>query len=164
MEEYDQFATQYASGTEDLEQKTRSHFYSELPPLKGKIILDVGCGSGHDGAYYASQGAVVYGMDVSEQEIAMAQQRACGVFVKASMESIPYEADMFDIVTSLYAIQHTEDVPQSILEMIRVAKPGGLIAILAKHPFRNLLESYVNDGVSDYYAKERLPLTFLTGQ
>ncbi len=73
----------------------------------------------------------------------MAQQRACGVFVHAAMESIPYGADMFDLVTSLYAIQHTEEVAQSILEMIRVAKPGGLIAILAKHPFRNLLESYV---------------------
>jgi len=156
MEEYDQFAKQYAEGTEDLEQKTRSHFYSELPQLKGKLLLDVGCGSGHDGAYYALQGAVVYGLDVSEKEIAMAQQRACGVFVKASMESIPYEPDMFDVVTSLYAIQHTEDVPQSILEMIRVAKPGGVIAILAKHPFRNLLESYVNDGASDYYAKRKV--------
>jgi len=156
MEEYDQFAKQYAEGTEDLEQKTRCNFYSELPQLKGAILLDVGCGSGHDGAYYAAQGAVVYGLDVSEKEIAMAQQRACGVFVKASMESIPYGSDMFDIVTSFYAIQHTEDVPQSILEMIRVAKPGGTIAILAKHPFRNLLESYVNDGVSDYYAKRKV--------
>ncbi len=156
MEEYDQFAKQYAAGTEDLEQKTRNHFYSELPQLKEKFLLDVGCGSGHDGAYYASQGAVVYGFDVSETEVAMAQQRACGVFVHASMECIPYGADMFDIVTSLYAIQHTEEVAQSILEMIRVAKPGGVIAILAKHPFRNLFESYVNDGMSDYYAKRKV--------
>ncbi len=50
MEEYDQFAKQYAAGTEDLEQKTRNHFYSELPQLKGRLLLDVGCGSGHDGA------------------------------------------------------------------------------------------------------------------
>jgi ubiquinone/menaquinone biosynthesis C-methylase UbiE len=156
MEEYDQFAKEYASGTEDLEQKTRLHFYSELPPLKGKLLLDVGCGSGHDGSYYASQGAVVYGMDVSEKEIAMAQERGCGIFVHASMESIPYGADMFDLVTSLYAIQHTDEVAQSILEMVRVAKPGGIIAILAKHPFRNLLESYVNDGASDYYAKRKV--------
>ncbi len=156
MEEYDQFAKEYASGTEDLEQKTRNHFYSELPPLKGKLLLDVGCGSGHDGAYYASQGAVVYGMDVSEKEITMAQERGCGIFVHASMETIPYGADMFDMVTSLYAIQHTEEVAQSILEMIRVAKPGGLVAILAKHPFRNLLESYINDGASDYYAKRKV--------
>ncbi len=156
MEEYDQFAKEYASGTEDLEQKTRRYFYSILPQLKGSLILDVGCGSGHDASYYASQGAAVHGMDISEKEIAMAQQRGCGVFVKASMESIPYGADMFDMVTSLYAIQHTEEVPQSILEMIRVAKPGGTIAILAKHPFRNLLESYVNDGASDYYAKRKV--------
>jgi len=156
VEEYDQFAKEYASGTEDLEQKTRRDFYSRLPELKGRVLLDVGCGCGHDGAYYASQGAVVYGMDVSEKEIAMAQERGCGVFVTAAMESLPYGNELFDVVTSLYAIQHTDDVPHSILEMIRVAKSGGTIAILAKHPFRNLLESYVNDGVSDYYAKRKV--------
>ncbi len=156
MEEYDQFANEYASGTEDLEQTTRNCFYCRLPQLNGKLILDVGCGSGHDAAYYASRGAEVYGVDVSEKEIAMAQQRACGVFEVASMESLPYPSEMFDVVTSLYAIQHAKDVPQSILEMIRVAKPGGVIAILAKHPFRNLLESYVNDGVLDYYAKREV--------
>lgn len=156
MAEYDQFAKQYASGTEDLEQRTRSHFYAVLPQLKGKLTLDVGCGCGHDGAYYASQGAVVYGMDISEQEIAMAQKRACGVFEQAPMESIPHESDRFDLVTSLYALQHTEDVPHALLEMVRVTKPGGVIAILTKHPFRNLLESYVNDRVSDYYAKRKV--------
>jgi ubiquinone/menaquinone biosynthesis C-methylase UbiE len=69
------------------------------------------------------------------------------------MEQLPFDDERFDLVTSFYAIQHTEDVPKTLLEMIRVAKPGGVIMVLAKHPFRNLLESRINDGNSDYYAK-----------
>ncbi|MCW5200492.1 class I SAM-dependent methyltransferase, partial [Desulfobulbus sp. F4] len=138
---------------EELEEATRRYFYSLLPELTGKDILDVGCGSGHDAAYYAAKGAVVSGVDISEKELAIAREKVAGVFVQAPMEHLPFEAGLFDIVTSFYAIQHTEDVPKTLLEMIRVAKPGGVIMVLAKHPFRNLLESHVNDGKSDYYAK-----------
>lgn len=156
MSEYDQFAQAYAEGTEDLEGKTRIHFYSLLTQLKEKIILDVGCGSGHDAQYYASKGANVHGLDISQKEIEMAQKRNCGVFTRAPMEDIPYDTNTFDIVTSFYAIQHTESMTRTISEMIRVAKAGGSILILAKHPFRNLLESHVNDGNSDYYLKRNV--------
>jgi ubiquinone/menaquinone biosynthesis C-methylase UbiE len=155
MGNYDQFAQKYAQGTEELEEATRRHFYSLLPDLKGKALLDVGCGSGHDAAFYAAEGAVVYGTDISEKELAMAREKVAGVFVQAPMEKLPFDAEMFDIVTSFYAIQHTENVPETLLKMIRVTKPGGIIQVLAKHPFRNLLESHVNDGNSDYYAKNR---------
>lgn len=83
----------------------------------------------------------------------MAREKVSGAFVQAPMEQLPFEVEMFDLVTSFYAIQHTEDVPKTLLEMIRVAKPSGVIIVLAKHPFRNLLESRINDGNSDYYAK-----------
>ncbi|WP_417913023.1 class I SAM-dependent methyltransferase [Candidatus Electronema sp. TJ] len=153
MGNYDQFAQKYAKGTEELEEATRRYFYSLLPELTGKALLDVGCGSGHDAACYAAQGAAVSGVDISEKELAMAREKAAGVFVQAPMEQLPFAAGLFDIVTSFYAIQHAEDVPKTLLEMIRVAKPGGVIQVLAKHPFRNLLESHVNDGNSDYYSK-----------
>jgi ubiquinone/menaquinone biosynthesis C-methylase UbiE len=156
MGNYDQFAQKYAQGTEELEEVTRRHFYALLPALKGKAILDVGCGSGHDSACYAAEGAVVYGADISEKELAMAREKVAGVFVQAPMEKLPFDAEMFDVVTSFYAIQHTENVPETLLEMIRVAKLGGIIQVLAKHPFRNLLESHVNDGNSDYYAKRQV--------
>lgn len=153
MGNYDQFAEEYAKGTEDMDEEIRRRFYAHLPALKDCAVLDVGCGSGQDAAYYADQGAAVSGVDISEQEIAMAQEKVSGVFVQAPMEQLPFDAEMFDLVTSFYAVQHTEDVPKTLLEMIRVAKPGGVIMVLAKHPFRNLLESRINDGNSDYYAK-----------
>ena len=70
MGNYDQFAQEYAQGTEALEEATRRYFYSLLPELKKKTLLDIGCGSGHDAAYYAAEGAAVYGADISQKELA----------------------------------------------------------------------------------------------
>jgi ubiquinone/menaquinone biosynthesis C-methylase UbiE len=75
------------------------------------------------------------------------------MFVIGNMNELPYQSNYFDIVTCVYALQASDDVPSALEEMIRVAKPGAAILIATKHPFRNLLEGHVNDGNSDYYAK-----------
>jgi ubiquinone/menaquinone biosynthesis C-methylase UbiE len=63
MGNYDQFAQDYAQGIEELEESTRQRFYSLLPALQGAVLLDVGCGSGHDAAFYAAAGAAAHGAD-----------------------------------------------------------------------------------------------------
>jgi len=157
MGNYDKFAEEYAKQTEVMEKEVRKHFYSLIPvPLKSKAVLDVACGSGHDAEYYSSQGAKVYGMDISQKEIEMANKKGCGTFVVGNMNSLPYESNSFDVVTSMYALQASNNVPKALEEMIRVAKPGAIIQIATKHPIRNLLESHVNDGNSDYYAKRKV--------
>jgi ubiquinone/menaquinone biosynthesis C-methylase UbiE len=157
MKDYDKFADKYARGTARLEMATRKHFYTLLPKsLDGKLLLDVGCGSGHDSVYYSKRRAIVHGMDISRKEISMAKERKAGKFCVADMASLPYKNGCFDIVTSLYALQASEDVKKSLLEMIRVAKPKATILVLVKHPIRNLLEGYVNDGKKDYYEKRKV--------
>jgi len=153
MAEYDKFAKEYLQGTEELERKTRENFRSLLPDLAGKRLLDVGRGPGVDGIYYNEQGAEVYGIDISSKEIEMARDLRCGNFRVGDMNELPYSDNSFDIVTSFYAIQHVEDVKRPILEMIRVAKPGGPIAFVATHPFRQFIEGYIYDGDKDYYSK-----------
>lgn len=156
MDNYDCFAQEYKEGTEHFDGETRQHFYRYLPDLKGMALLDVGCGSGGDAAFYACAGAEVYGIDLSAEQLSMARKRTKGVFVQESMENISFAANRFDVVTSFYVLQHAEDVTKALLEMIRVARPGGIILVLVEHPFRNLLEGHVNDGKSDYYAKREI--------
>jgi len=156
MENYNQFALEYAKKTAKQETETRAHFYSLLPNLKGQLLLDVGCGSGHDAEYYLKHGAQVYGLDISEKEIEMAKKLSCGEFTVGNMDTLPYSSNTFDIVTSVYALQASENIQKVLLEMTRVAKPGAIIIILTKHPFRNLLESHINDGNSDYYSKRNV--------
>jgi ubiquinone/menaquinone biosynthesis C-methylase UbiE len=157
MGNYNQFADTYAQQTDTLEKQMRAHFYSLIQlSLKGKRVLDVACGSGHDAAYYAKQGADVYGIDLSQVEIEMAQQKVKGQFRVGTMNALPYDSNSFDLVTSVYALQASDDVLKALLEMIRVAKPGATIQVTTKHPFRNLLEGHVNDSFSDYYARRNV--------
>jgi len=154
MGDYNNFAKEYAEQTEEIEKATRKHFYSLIPgPLDSKLLLDVGCGPGHDAEHYTINGANVMGIDKSPRQIEIAIKRGGGTFVVGDMEDLPYKADTFDAVTSVYALQASDDVPKALREMIRVAKPGATILVATKHPFRNLLESHINDGNSDYYSK-----------
>lgn len=164
MGNYNEFAKEYAKQTEDLEKSTRQHFYSLIPrPLQSKLLLDVGCGPGLDAEHYTMNGANVIGIDRSPRQIEIAIKRGCGKFVVGEMEGLPYKSDLFDVVTSVYALQASDDVPKSLREMIRVAKPGATILVATKHPFRNLLESHINDGNSDYYAKRSVTSNIFNG-
>ena len=157
MEDYNKFAEKYAEQTEATEKEVRKHFYSLIPgSLESKILLDVACGSGQDAEYYAKNKAYVHGIDRSDKEICMTSKKVLGDFIVGDMNNLPYRSNYFDIVTCVYALQASGDVPQALDEMARIAKPGGVILVLTKHPFRNLLESHVNDGNSDYYAKRNV--------
>lgn len=157
MGDYNKFAQEYAKYTEEVEKKAREHFYSLITiSLTGKHILDVGCGSGHDATHYHANGGFVHGIDISQKEIQMANYKGIGNFVVGNMETLPYANEQFDLVTSFYALQASENVFSTLSEMIRVTKPGGTILIATKHPFRNLLESHINDKKSDYFEKRKV--------
>jgi len=156
MGNYDKFASEYAKGTETYssEIEARDHYHSLLPgDLEGKVLLDVGCGSGHDVRYYAGLGAKANGIDLSEREIELAKAQQIGEFRVGNMNQLPYSSNEFDFVTSWYALQASDDVPKALNEMVRVAKPKATILVLAKHPIRNLLEGWKNNGKMDYYEK-----------
>lgn len=157
MGNYDEFAERYARKTAELEEQTRRQFRNLLPKsLKGRKLLDVGCGSGQDALYFASQGAEVHGIDISEKEIDIAKQKNCGEFKIGNINRLPYKSNSFDVVTSFYALQASTNIPQAMKEMIRVARPRSQLLILTKHPFRNLLEGHVNDKKSDYYSRKQV--------
>lgn len=156
MGNYDKFAEKYAIKTAGFkaEIKSRKHYRSLLPPnLKGKKILDVGCGSAQDAIYYFSKKAQVFGIDISKKEIEMAKNMKCGEFTIGDMKNLPYQNNTFDIVASYYALQASDNVTKSIEEMIRVAKRGAMIVILTKSPIRNLLEGWKNNNKKSYYKK-----------
>lgn len=118
--------------------------------------MDVGCGSGCDAVYYAKKGAKVSGIDISKKEIDMVSKKITGNFVVGDMNKLPYAENSFDFVASTYAVQSSDNVTKSINEMIRVAKKGAEILIVAKHPFRNLLEGNINDKKENYFKQSKV--------
>ena len=157
MGNYNKFAKEYELLTAKLEKKTRKNAYSLIKTsLNGKKVLDVGCGSGQDAKYYIKNGAKVFGIDISKKEIEIANEKIKGKFVVGSMDKLPYKNSTFDLVVSTYAIQASKNVTQAIQEMIRVAKKGAEILIIAKHPFRNLLEGKINDKKNNYFKRSNV--------
>lgn len=101
-----------------------------LGDLRGRRVLDVGCGTGASSAILAAKGAAVTAIDVAPEAIAMARQRAQVngqhdlEFRVASAYALPFEAEQFDVVV-LCRVLHLLDLVPARDEVYRVLRPRG---------------------------------------
>jgi SAM-dependent methyltransferase len=96
----------------------------------GTAVLDVGCGTGGFCRLAAARGADVHGLDAASEEIAEARrQLPSGDFRVAFMEDLPWRRDSFDVVTGFNAFQYALDIDLALTEALRVARPGGQVAV-----------------------------------
>ena len=101
--------------------------------VKGKRILDVGCGKGRFARVMSHKGAVVTGLDLSGSLLLEAQRIGVGVFLQGSATALPFSDATFDCVFSVEVIEHVPDVEKAVAEMARVLKKGGKIMIIDKN-------------------------------
>jgi 2-polyprenyl-3-methyl-5-hydroxy-6-metoxy-1,4-benzoquinol methylase len=103
--------------------------------LRGKRILDVGCGEGEDSVLLAKLGAIVTGFDVSPGAIRVAQRRAelDGVADRVSFVCSPLDQAMlppreFDVIWFNCILHHVLDELDSVMHRILAsAKPGATL-------------------------------------
>jgi len=91
-------------------------------------VLDVGCGTGLASRPLIENGVHVTGIDISEPMLDRARVRYPGTWIAGSAEKIPFPDANFDVAICAQAIHHF-DRKAAITEMVRVVKPGGIIAI-----------------------------------
>lgn len=112
-------------------------FYRKLSALDiglpGQSVLDIGTGTGLLARRFARQGARVYGIDQSREQIAAAERAAVieGTHVEfrvANAERIPFEEGRFDVVTANQCWLYF-DPARTIPEVCRVLKPGGHLVV-----------------------------------
>ncbi|MDX6470749.1 MAG: arsenite methyltransferase [Gaiellaceae bacterium] len=105
---------------------------------EGETVLDLGSGGGIDvilSAKRVGANGVAYGLDMTDEMLALAQQNArdAGVanvhFLKGVIEEIPLPASSVDVVISNCVINLSTDKPAVLTEIARVLKPGGRIGI-----------------------------------
>lgn len=97
----------------------------------GKQVLDVGCAGGFLTEVLAARGADVTGIDPARKAIEAARAHAAEIDLDIRYdigvgETLPYEDGSFDIVTCVDVLEHVTDLEQTIAEIKRVLKPGGL--------------------------------------
>jgi 2-polyprenyl-3-methyl-5-hydroxy-6-metoxy-1,4-benzoquinol methylase len=100
--------------------------------LRGKRVLVVGCGFGHDAIRLSRLGADVYAFDLSPESISVATaiaKRHCDripEFRVLAAESLAYPERFFDAILAVDILHHV-DIPRTMSELQRVAKPGGVL-------------------------------------
>jgi SAM-dependent methyltransferase len=101
--------------------------------------LDVGCGVGHWGMLIGSVlpgDARVTGIDRDPLWVEKARERAAARglsdrfhYQVGLAEKLPFADDAFDLVTCQTVLIHARDPGATLAEMIRVTRPGGLVAV-----------------------------------
>lgn len=110
----------------------RLNWIDERVGLKGKKVLDVGCGGGILAESMARRGADVLGIDLADKSLKVAElhKLETGVnnvnyrFVSAEQLATE-EQNTFDVVTCLEMLEHVPDPAQTIQACADLCKPGG---------------------------------------
>ncbi|MFO1149889.1 MAG: methyltransferase domain-containing protein [Alsobacter sp.] len=114
-------------------QLAGQQFLDWLCPEPGRSWLDVGCGNGAftELVVQRCEPGIVHGIDPSVPQIEYARARpgAAGVeFHVGDGMHLPFPDGHFDIVVSALVLFFVPDPVQSLREMVRVTKPGGIVA------------------------------------
>jgi SAM-dependent methyltransferase len=122
------------------------YILSRFGDVKGRTILDFGCGLAEGGVYFAKLGARVVAMDVSEGQLEGARKLAAyhGVEIETRLvqgDRLPAADSEFDCVYGsgvLHHVPHDTAIP----ELARVIKPGGLGCFLEPLPYNPAINVY----------------------
>ncbi len=138
----------------------RLEWIDAIAPLKGRKVLDVGCGGGILAEAMARRGARVKGIDLSEKALKVAQLHRMESRVAVDYEAVSAEAlaesesATYDVITCMELLEHVPDPGSLVRACSRLARPGGEVFFSTIN--RNL-KSYVFAVIGAEYVLKLLP-------
>jgi len=110
----------------------------EFDSFKDKFILEYGCGGGSDAISFLKRGNRVVATDIVAANVAVTKRnialhnlsRFATVLHLEHSYPLPFESEMFDVVSSHGVIHHIVDGPEVIKEFARVLRHSGLCYIM----------------------------------
>jgi 2-polyprenyl-6-hydroxyphenyl methylase/3-demethylubiquinone-9 3-methyltransferase len=109
---------------------------ASLGMLRGRRVLDLGCGKGRFARILAARGARVVGLDVSAAMLADAGGQGLAR-VRASARRLPFRAASFDAAIAVEVFEHLE--PRALDDVCgetrRILRPGGLFVLVDKNVY-----------------------------
>jgi ubiquinone/menaquinone biosynthesis C-methylase UbiE len=137
-EGYDRWAAVYDHDANPLPALEEPHVRELAGDVRGRSVLDLGCGTGRHALWMAGAGARVTAVDFSEGMLAEARRKTEGMtidFIAHDLHApLPFAAAAFDLVVSGLVLEHLHDLPAFFREGHRVLRPGGRAVVSAMHP------------------------------
>jgi demethylmenaquinone methyltransferase / 2-methoxy-6-polyprenyl-1,4-benzoquinol methylase len=154
---YDRYARLLSFGQDP---RWRSFLVSRVETGPGETVLDVACGTGAVAIELARRrGSEVVGIDQSPEMLAEGRRRVeqAGLahlirLKEGRAEELPFPDASFDALTFTYLLRYVDDPAAVLMELARVVRPGGTIAMLEFHvpgssAARAAWEAYVRVGL-----------------
>jgi len=115
---------------------SRQRFFNQAgwhpEDLKGKLVLDVGCGAGRFAEIALASGARIVAVDFSSAADACLQNlgkhSSLGI-LQADLHHLPLKPNSFDFVYCFGVLQHTPDVKAAFWAVVEQCKAGGRVAV-----------------------------------
>ena len=114
--------------------KAAEEFVARAALASGARVLDVACGTGNTAIPAARAGGLVTGVDIASNLLEQATKRAAAEhlqirFREGDAEALPFDDGQFDLVLTMFGAMFAPRPERVAAELIRVCKPGGLIAM-----------------------------------
>ena len=138
----------------------RLRWIDGIAALKGKSVLDVGCGGGILTEAMAALGARVKGIDLSEKALKVAmlhllESRADVDYEEISAEALALrEPGQYEVLTCMEMLEHVPDPASTVAACAKLVKPGGQVffSTINRNP-----KSYVFAVIGAEYILRLLP-------
>jgi SAM-dependent methyltransferase len=148
---WDRDAAAWLGGTEILDLRA------------GQLVADLGCGWGYLGHLLASQvapGGRIDGFDLDAEQISKGRSRARESgrrslrFTEDDACALEVDDDRYDRAICQMVLSHQSDPTRMLREMVRIVKPGGLVAAIEPHKLLDTLGVWCapieREGTRDY--------------
>jgi len=140
---YDRWSEIYDAEDNPLIALEEPRMAELLGDVRGRDVLDVGCGTGRHALRLAAQGARLTALEFSAGMLAQAERKPGWSAVRAIRHDIaqpfPVADAAFDLVVCALVLEHIQDLAALFREFRRVCRPDGAVVISAMHPAMMLL-------------------------
>lgn len=121
--------------------------------VRGRTVVEVGCGEGYGTAHLATAAAHIVGIDYDAGTIEHASRTYPHVaFLRANLAALPVRSQTVDMLVTLQVIEHVWNHAEFIAECFRVLRPGGLLLVTT--PNRLTFSPGLEQPVNPFHTRE----------
>ncbi len=136
-----------------------------LGNVRGKRVVELGCGDGQSLAYLHDHGAAeLCGLDLSARQIENARALSLERGFEVELHCAPMEENPgiatghYDIALSLYALGWSVDLDASLQQIASYLRPGGILVFSWEHPVFRCLKSRGKELILEHSYSEEGPI------